>query len=97
MRCPRVHPSRPHSTLFSCGGTRAVARQASVPVYALTGLVDPIVPWFLVRPWLRKHCPTLRDYRIVWSADHNVLGTGAQDAAEEILRWMSAGQASTSV
>jgi len=74
-----------------------VSRKLGVPVYALTGLVDPIVPWFLVRPWLRNNCPTLRDYRIVWSADHNVLGTGAQDAAEEILRWMSAGQASTSV
>ncbi len=83
--------------LIAGNDPRPVARQASVPVYALTGLVDPIVPWLFVRPWLRRHCPALRDYRIVWRADHNVLGTGAQAAAKEILRWMGAGQAATSV
>lgn len=75
--------------LIAGNDPRSVARKAIVSVYALTGLIDPIVPWFLVRPWLRKHCPTLRDFRIVWRADHNVLGTGSQVAAEQILRWIS--------
>src|ERR1017187_903557 len=67
---------------------RLIAQQVAVPVYALTGLVDPVVPWFWVRPWLRKNCPRLRDYRIIWGADHNVLGTGSRAAAEHVLRWM---------
>ena len=68
---------------------RSVARQARVPIYALTGLVDPVVPWWWVRPWLRKNCPALRDYRIIWHADHNVLGTAAEAAAEQVVRWVS--------
>ncbi|MCX6927560.1 MAG: alpha/beta hydrolase [Verrucomicrobia bacterium] len=67
---------------------RSAARQVRVPVYALTGLVDPIVPWWWVRPWLRKNCPNLRDYRIIWRADHNVLGTAAEAAAEQVVQWM---------
>ena len=67
---------------------RSVARQVSVPVYGLTGFLDPIVPWCWVRPWLKKNCPTLRDYRIIWHADHNVLGTAAEAAAEQVVRWM---------
>ena len=66
----------------------AIARGTQLPIYALTGLLDPIVPWFLVRRWLRKHCPALREYKIVWRADHNVLGTAPDAAAEQILEWM---------
>ena len=75
--------------LIAQNDLRPVARQASMPVYALTGLVDPIVPWWWVRPWLRKNCSTLREYRFIWSADHNVLGTGSQAAAEYVVRWMN--------
>jgi pimeloyl-ACP methyl ester carboxylesterase len=66
----------------------SIAHNASVPVYAITGAFDPIVPWFWVRYWLRKNCPALRDYQIVWSADHNVLGTASKVAAEQVSRWM---------
>jgi hypothetical protein len=68
---------------------RPIAHAVRVPVYALTGLVDPIVPWWFVRPWLKKNCPALRDYRMIWRADHNVLGTAAEAAAEQVVRWMS--------
>jgi pimeloyl-ACP methyl ester carboxylesterase len=68
---------------------RPVAQAVTVPVYALTGLVDPIVPWCFVRPWLRRNCPALRDYKIILRADHNVLGTAAAAAAEQIMQWMS--------
>jgi pimeloyl-ACP methyl ester carboxylesterase len=74
--------------LIAQNDPRVIARQATVPVYALTGLLDPVVPWCWVRPWLRKNCPRLRDYRIVWGADHTVLSTGSQVAAEHVLRWM---------
>jgi pimeloyl-ACP methyl ester carboxylesterase len=67
---------------------RLIAQQVAVPVYGLSGLVDPVVPWFWVRPWLKRNCPLLRDYRIIWGADHNVLGTGYRAAAEHVLRWM---------
>src|SRR5207237_146377 len=64
------------------------AQNARIPVFALTGVLDPIVPWFFVRRWLRKNCPALREYRIIWSADHNVLSTAAEKSAEQILQWM---------
>jgi pimeloyl-ACP methyl ester carboxylesterase len=75
--------------LIAQNDARLIAREAGLPVYALSGLVDPIVPWFWVRPWLKKNCPSLREYRIIWRADHNVLGTASQAAAEQVLRWMS--------
>jgi pimeloyl-ACP methyl ester carboxylesterase len=67
---------------------RAIARQTKVPVYAVTGLIDPIVPWVWVRSWLKRNCPSLRDYRIIGLADHNVLGTAPVKAANQVLRWM---------
>jgi pimeloyl-ACP methyl ester carboxylesterase len=66
----------------------AIAQRLNVPVYAITGVLDPIVPWFWVRRWLKKNCPSLREYKIVWYADHNVLGTGAQVAADQVVKWM---------
>jgi len=68
---------------------RSIARQATLPIYALTGFFDPVVPWLWVRRWLRKNCPALREYKIIGRADHNVLGTAPEAAAEQILRWMA--------
>ena len=68
---------------------RPIAEQVKVPVYGLTGLIDPIVPWCCVRPWLRRRCPSLRAYRIIMNADHNVLSTAAQLSARQVLQWMS--------
>jgi len=67
---------------------RTVAQRAQITVFGLSGLFDPIVPWLWVRGWMKKNCPTLKQYRIVWSADHNVLGTAPIEAAEQVLRWM---------
>ena len=66
-----------------------IARDMRLPLYALSGLIDPIVPWFLVRPWLRRHCPALREYKIIWRADHNVLATTPDAAAVHLLRWIN--------
>jgi pimeloyl-ACP methyl ester carboxylesterase len=69
---------------------RAIACRVTVPVFGLTGFVDPIVPWPCVRRWLRRNCPSLRDYRIIPGSDHNVLNMAAPASAKLILRWMNA-------
>lgn len=68
---------------------RAVAAATQLPVYGLTGWLDPIVPWPLIRHWLRKNCPSLRGYRIIGSADHNVLSTAPREAVRQIWEWMA--------
>ena len=67
----------------------SAVRQIKVPVFALTGSIDPVVPWFVVRPWLKEHCTTLRDYKVIWRADHNVLRTAANQSAELVVNWMN--------
>lgn len=65
-----------------------VASQCRLPVFGLTGLWDPVVPWIFVRHWLSRSCAALRDYRIIPTADHNVLGTAPQRAADQVVAWM---------
>lgn len=67
---------------------RGIARVTALPVFYLSGAIDPIVPWFPVRRWLRRHCPAMRGDRILFAADHNVLGTAPISAARQILAWM---------
>jgi pimeloyl-ACP methyl ester carboxylesterase len=68
---------------------RPIASQTKLPVFGLSGVLDPIVPWLWVRHWLTKNCPALRDYKIIRSADHNVLSTAPREAAEQIWKWIS--------
>lgn len=68
---------------------RHIARQTRLPVYALTGFFDPLVPWPRVRQWLRKNCPTFREYRVIARADHNVLNTASAESARQILAWIT--------
>jgi len=72
---------------------RAEASKARLPVYYLTGLFDPIVPWPWVVWWLKRSCPSLRGTRIVFFCDHHVLGTAAGKAADQIMRWVEGGEA----
>ncbi|HEY5911166.1 MAG TPA: alpha/beta hydrolase [Verrucomicrobiae bacterium] len=67
---------------------RTYARKTTAPVYALTGLVDPIVPWLPVRRWLKRNCPTLCAERVIWHADHTVLASAPEAAADQVLRWI---------
>jgi pimeloyl-ACP methyl ester carboxylesterase len=69
---------------------RQTAMTTRVPIFGLTGILDPIVPWPPIRRWLKRNCPALRDYKIVRRADHNVLNTGMQESARWILEWMQA-------
>lgn len=85
-RCAAQH--RLH--LVAVNDPRPTARQARLPVFGLSGFFDPIVPWPRVRHWLRKNCPALRDYRVLERADHNVLSTAPEEAAKQVLCWITA-------
>jgi pimeloyl-ACP methyl ester carboxylesterase len=90
QRCRLAAVHRLH--LVAQSDPRSAARNLSAPLYAAGGGLDPIVPWFYVRTWLKRECPALRDYKIFWRADHNVLGTAPAAAAEQILSWISESQ-----
>jgi pimeloyl-ACP methyl ester carboxylesterase len=77
--------------LISDNDLRPMARSTKVPVYHLSGAWDPIVPWWQVRPWLRRNCPGYRDSRILWRAGHNVMLGAPSGSAEQILEWMRHG------
>jgi pimeloyl-ACP methyl ester carboxylesterase len=78
-----------YGLILSSNALEAACR-CRLPTYALTGFVDPVVPWLWTLPWLRRHCPGFRDWRIIFTADHNVLATAPRKAADQILRWMNA-------
>lgn len=67
---------------------RVIAAQVKIPLFGLAGFWDPIVPWPRVRWWLKSKCPALRDYKIIWRGDHNVLGTAPKEAAKQIPEWI---------
>lgn len=67
----------------------ATAQQINRPVFMLSGLWDPIVIWGPVRRWMRRHCPALREFKVLPRADHNVLGTASQQAAEVVINWIT--------
>jgi pimeloyl-ACP methyl ester carboxylesterase len=69
---------------------RAIASQTDIPVFHLFGLVDPIVPGFATKRWLKKHCPGWRASRLLCPADHNILGTAPQRSAQQVLDWLNA-------
>lgn len=68
---------------------RRLVCQTAVPVYQIYGLIDPIVPAFPVRRWLGRHCKGHRESKLIWGADHNVLGTAPKEAADQITQWMA--------
>jgi len=68
---------------------RAIASTVRIPVYYLTGLFDPIVPWPCVAHWLSRHCLGFRGWRLLVGSDHHVLGWTPRVAANQILNWMT--------
>jgi pimeloyl-ACP methyl ester carboxylesterase len=68
---------------------RDIARQTRIPVHYLAGFADPLVPWQLVRWWLRKHCPGYRGGRTFWLSDHNVLSCCPKATAAAAVKWMT--------
>src|SRR5262249_21070176 len=74
--------------LLRRGDIPPIAGRAAVPVYALTGAFDPVVPWPWVRSWLTRHCRGLRQYKIIWYGDHNILASAPRASARLVLGWM---------
>ena len=74
--------------LIAQNDLRSIARQTSVPVFYLTGLFDPIVPWPFVQPWLKNNCRNYGGWKIIGASDHHVLGA-AKPSAEQILKWLT--------
>ena len=75
--------------LIADNDLRPVALRTTLPVFHLSGGIDPIVPWWHVRPWLRRHCPGFRESRILHRAGHNVLLDAPEESAEQILEWVA--------
>ena len=67
---------------------RAVARRTRLPVFHLSGAIDPLVPWWQVAAWLRKDCPGFRGSRIVRRAGHNVLLDAPGESVKQIREWI---------
>ena len=75
--------------LIAGSDSREIVRTAKIPIFALSGFLDPIVPWYFVRRWLRQNCPALREYKIIRRADHNVLSTAANASADQVMQWIN--------
>ena len=78
-----------YSVIFE-SDLRPVAENCRLPVFHLSGGIDPIVPWWHVRPWLRRHCPGYRASRIIARAGHNILMSAPHESARQILDWIGA-------
>ena len=75
--------------LILANDLRPIAVSTTVPVFALTGFTDPVVPWPWTLRWLRRNCPALRATRIIANADHNVLSTAPAEAAQQVMEWVT--------
>lgn len=75
-------------TLIAQSDPRSIVCQTALPVYQLSGAWDPIVPWWQIRPWLRRHCPGHRASGIIWSGGHNVLLSAPRKSADQIMSWV---------
>ena len=68
---------------------RSLVSGMKLPVYALAGFRDWIVPSFWTQMWLKHSCPGFQGGKTIWSANHNVLGTAPDMAAEIALTWIN--------
>ncbi len=67
---------------------RPIARRTTIPIHYLAGSVDPLIPWPIVRRWLRKNCPGYRGGKTFWLSHHNVLLCAATSCANQIAHWI---------
>jgi len=67
---------------------RFIARSVEQPVFFLGGFWDPLVPWYLVRPWLKLNCRRYVEGKIIGRADHNVLFSAPKKSAQAVLKWL---------
>lgn len=77
--------------LIATHDPRPAALNTTIPVYAMAGFWDILVPMPLVFRWLSKNCSTLRDSRILWFADHATIMSSPESTAKLVLKWMGIG------
>lgn len=93
----RLHPDdaaamQRRYTLILENDPQPIAKTMRLPVFQLAGLVDPLVPNWLIGGWLKQNCPGLCGTKTILTADHNVLGTTPAKAAGVVLGWVSSCQ-----
>jgi len=76
---------------------RTIVCGARCPVYLLAGWIDPVVVTWPVLVWLRRNCPGFGGSRLIWPADHNVLGTEPAKALAQLSTWISGNRARRSL
>lgn len=74
--------------LITTADFRPVAARTTLPVHHLTGVFDPIVPWYPVQRWLQRHCPGYQGTVRFHTSDHAVLVSRPTAAARLIKSWM---------
>ena len=67
---------------------RAAASAVTVPVHALAGCWDVIVPWPPVFRWLARHCPGWRGGRVLAAGGHAVLVERPATSARIVAEWV---------
>jgi pimeloyl-ACP methyl ester carboxylesterase len=67
---------------------RGVAKAFGQPVYYLGGFWDPLVPWYLVWPWLKCWCPGYAGGRVILGGDHNILFSAPSKSAQAVVKWL---------
>jgi pimeloyl-ACP methyl ester carboxylesterase len=85
---PDIAAMRHRLRLIAEYDPRPIAAKATCPIYLLAGNIDPVVFTWPVLRWLRKNCSTFKEHRIVWPADHNVLGTEPKKSLQQIAAWV---------
>jgi pimeloyl-ACP methyl ester carboxylesterase len=83
------HSGRQRLALIAKHDPRQIVANLGIPIFALSGFFDPIVPRRAVRKWLERNCSNFREHSLIWRADHNVLGTAPKPAATKVLNWIS--------
>jgi pimeloyl-ACP methyl ester carboxylesterase len=76
-------------SLIRTADFRSFVRDLRLPVYCMSGWIDPVVPWPLTLRWFRTNCLGFRDGKVIGWADHNALGTRPKESARTILSWMN--------
>lgn len=86
---PKDHEALLHRYSLICDADfRPFAQRFQLPVYCLSGWIDPVVPWPLTLRWFRRNCLGFRGSKVIGWADHNVLGTKPDESARTILDWI---------
>jgi pimeloyl-ACP methyl ester carboxylesterase len=81
--------------LIAENDVRPIARQTTVPVYSLTGLIDVLVPWPWISHWLKNNCPGYRSTKVLWKGKHNFCLGAPVAAAEQVVAWIAGNSGKT--